>query len=58
MTNPRICAFTGEQFTPAEGNRRVYRSNAARHTDQALNGGPYIKTKLTAEEVEDEQSPE
>jgi hypothetical protein len=58
MPNPRICAFTGQQFTPADGNRRMHRSNAARNTDQALNGTPYIKTELNVAEAEAEQVPE
>jgi hypothetical protein len=58
MTNLRTCPLTGEQFLPAEGNRRVHRSNAARNTDQAQNGAPSIKTELTVPEVEAEQAPE
>lgn len=53
--NERTCKLTGEVFHPADGNRRMFRSNAARNRYQHLNDKPYVKTELTAGEVDSEK---
>ena len=56
MTTLRKCHLTGEEFLPAEGNRRVHRSNAARNTAQFQNGGTLDVTKMTADEDKAERA--